>query len=82
MNTRWERRQRKYDKARYGMRVDGAGIRGLPSGGGKRTYIVKVPTVGWYTVTAGSEQAARRQVVKMLPRGKRKLVTQSIVELR
>ena len=71
MTSKWERRQRKQDKARYGMRVSGRSIKSMPTGA-RYTYIVEVEGVGWYTVTASNEQDARNQVRKVLPRAKRK----------
>ena len=67
MSTRWERRQRKYDRKRYGMRVSGGSIKNLPTGA-RRTYVVHVQGVGSYTVHATEERDAIRQARKRMNR--------------
>ena len=67
MTNKWERRQRKQDKARYGMRVSGRSIKNLPTGA-RRTYVVHVAGVGTYTVHATEERDAVRQARKRMNR--------------
>ena len=74
MSTRWQRRQRKYDKARYGMRVSGKSIKSLPTGA-SREYIATVRGVGEYLVTARSREQAIRMIRQRVPRNRRYLVT-------
>ena len=73
MTNKWQRRQILRDKARYGMRVSGASIKQLPTGGGKRTYSVHVAGVGTYTVFALDERDAVRRARKRMSRINRAL---------
>lgn len=77
MTNKWQRRQTKHDKARYGMRVSGKSIKSLPTGA-THTYIVKVKGVGWYTVTAPSRSQAFVKVARRLPRHARKASSDTV----
>ena len=72
MTNKWIRRQAKQDKARYGMRVDGAGIKGLPTGG-THEYELHLAGVGTFYVSARDLKEARRKLYRMLPKHIKKL---------
>lgn len=82
MTSKWIRRQAKQDKARYGMRVDGAGIKGLPTGA-VIGYSFALPGVGEYRCSARNKEQAVRKLRRMVPRNSKRQVTyQSVQEVR
>ena len=80
MTSKWERRQRKQDKARYGMRVSGAGLKTTPTGA-TVSYSVHVDGVGTYFTSARNREQAVRKLRRMVPRYAKRGVTYRTVEV-
>ena len=74
MTDKWERRQRKQDKARYGMKMSGKSIKSLPTGASFE-YSHTIKGVGEYRVTARSREQAVRLIRRRVPRHRKYFVT-------